>query len=912
MTIQIDSVQHKHEDFSWAAETMNKDARSRGLSLSSGRIVPYPRVTVHQLFAEQVALRPEAEAVVFGTERLTYSELDQRSNQVAQFLVSRGICAEDRVGIFMNRCADLIVAMLGILKAGGAYTPIDPDYPAERLKFIAEDTSVKYVFSKSDVTAALPTTAPIVYVDGADSPIRDCSTEPVPNRVSPESIAVVIYTSGSTGKPKAARIPHRAVIRTVRNTNYVQIAPDDRIAQAGSPSFDAAIKEIWLALVNGATLVGVPKGTLLGPAEFKRLVQAERINILVINTTYVHQMALDAPDVFSGVRRVLFGGETANPTLLRPLLKYMAPGALVNCYGPAEGCVITSFHEITDIAEDATTVPIGRPVNNTQVYLLDEARRPVPIGVEGEIYVGGEGVARGYLNRPDLTAQRFLPDTFTGKPDRLLYRTGDLGLMRSNGEIEFRGRADEQVKIRGHRIELAEVRQAIAAHPEVTQVFLMVREDQPGDKRLVAYVTLRHQMGAAQDSLLRHAKDKLPAHMRPAAFVVLSELPLNTNGKVDRKALPPPNDRPEFGNGYRPPSTEVESKLTRIWRELLRVNQIGVDDNFFDLGGHSLLAARLIGRIEKEMGYNIPVATLFEAPTIAELAHCLSVGKYTRAWSPVVELRATKEKTTTPPFFCAHSLGANLVSFHKLASFLKGDRTIYGLQPQGLNGEEAPAETVEAMAAGYLAEIRKAQPHGPYFLGGVCIGGVLAYEIAQQLKASGEEVALVMLIDSFLPGELQYLHTPPALTEYLDSHLGEMLLASGLGRVKFMGNWLCNGAVRVGRALGLKDNSSLAKATERVGQAHRRAINAYRAKPYSGKVVQVLCSDAFHRANQDRRLAWSALTPDGLEIRIVPGNHLTMMEEPHIQLLAQQLQECLDRAPGGTISERHDTGLCAA
>jgi amino acid adenylation domain-containing protein len=777
----------------------------------------------------------------------------------------------------------------------GAYVPIDPDYPAERLKFIAEDTAVRWVLTQRSVNTVLPAAVPSIWVDAADSPIRKCSTEPVINRSNPESVGVVIYTSGSTGKPKAVCIPHRAAVRTVRNTNYIQVVPEDRVAQAGSPSFDAAIMEIWLALVNGATLVGVPRDTLLGPAELTRLLRGERISILVLNTSYVHQIARDTPEVLKGVRKVLFGGEAAEPGPLRELLKHVGPSVLVNGYGPAEGCVITTYHEITDIPEDLTTVPIGRPVSNAQVYLLDPQQRLVPIGIQGEIYIGGEGVARGYLNRPDLTAQRFVPDTFSDQPGKLLYRTGDLARMRGNGELEFRGRADEQVKIRGHRIELAEVRQAVAGHPEVKQVFLLVREDQPGDKRLIAYVTLRNPLPAAQDLLRQHAKDKLPAHMLPAAYVIMDSIPLNTNGKVDRKALPAPNERPDLSRSYQAPESDLERKLTCAWQELLRVDHVGVNDNFFDLGGHSLLAARLIARIEKETGNNIPVATLFEAPTIARLVRRLTQGTYASAWSPLVELHAWDGNTTAEPLFCVHSLGANLVSFHKIASLMRRDRAVYGLQPHGLDGRQAPLESIDAMASAYIQEIRKKQPHGPYYLAGVRIGGVLAYEIAQQLRAAGEKVALVALIDSFLPGELQYLHSRPALTEYLDAHLGDMLRLPGFDALKYFATWIANGGIRLGRALGWRERSTIARATKTVGEAHRRAVLAYKPKPYDGKLVQLMCSDAPHRAYEDRRLAWSSLAQGGLEVRIVPGNHLTIVEEPLVQVLAQELQGCLDR-----------------
>jgi thioesterase domain-containing protein/acyl carrier protein len=558
--------------------------------------------------------------------------------------------------------------------------------------------------------------------------------------------------------------------------------------------------------------------------------------------------------------------------------------------------VITSYHEITDIAENAATIPIGRPVTNAQVYLLDSRLQPVPIGVPGELYIGGEGVARGYLNRPNLTAERFVPDSFSGRENRSLYRTGDFARMRDNGEIEFLGRNDEQVKIRGHRIELAEVRHAISSHPAVKQLFLMVREDVPGDRRLVAYVVLQTISTAIQDSLRQHAMAKLPVEMVPAAFVIIDSIPLNTNGKVDRKALPRPSDRPELRAAYHGPETDLERKLTLLWQELLRLDHIGVNDNFFDLGGHSLLAARLIARIEKQMGTNIPMATLFEAPTIAELANRLRQRSFEGSWSPLVELYMPEKISTDKPFFCVHSLGANLVSLRKIAALTRGDRPIYGLQPHGLDGRQEPFESIELMASAYLEEIRKKQPEGPYFLGGVCLGGVIAYEIAQQLRAAGERVGLLLLIDSYAPGGNPYLHSRSSLNEYLDRHLGEILLLPGLARLRYVARWLTNGGIRFGRALGFQERSSLARATRKVAKAHRHAIFAYKPKVYVGKLVQVLCGEASHRSYEDRRLAWSSLAPSGFEVRLVPGNHHTMVEEPNAQVLAQELQFCFDRA----------------
>lgn len=872
------------------------DERALLLGSYAGSSTGYPRSTLHELFAEQVRLRPDKEAVVFGADRLTYRELDRRSNRVAQFLRQQGAGHEDRVGIFMERSANMIVAMLGILKAGATYVPIDPAYPAERLRFIAEDTSVRCVFTERTVHTQFPAAAPLVYLDDPDSPVSQSSDEPAPNIAGPDSIAVAIYTSGSTGKPKAARLPHRGAIRTVRNTNILQATPEDRISQVASPSFDAAILEIWAALTNGATLVGVRKEVLLDPAALTALVQAERLTVLFANTTHLHQLGRTTPEVFKGLRRVLFGGEAAEPGPIRSILRHVPPGVLVNLYGPAENSVASSLYEIHSVAEDSATIPIGIPVTNSRMYLLDQTMHLVPIGIAGEIYVGGDGLARGYLNRPELTAQRFVPDPFSDQPGAQIYRTGDLGRMRENGEFEFLGRIDDQIKIRGHRIEVAEVREAILSHSAVKEAALLVREDAPGDRRLVAYITLKEPLASPEESVRLHVAAKLPANMVPAAFVVLDRLPVNANGKVDRKALPPPSSRPEMKSGYTAPRTELERMLSRVWCELLGIDRVGVDDNFFDLGGHSLMAARLVAQIEKETGQNIPVATLFAAPTVAALAAKLQDRTYVGAWAPLVELRAPAGKTAAPPFFCIHSLGANLVSFHKLATLLRPDRAIYGLQPHGLDGKQKPLDNLEAMAAAYLEEIRKQQAEGPYYVGGICLGGVIAYEVARRLEAAGQQVPLLVLMDSFMPGAPRYLHVRSRPAEYLDFHLGEFLLSSGIGRLKYVARWIGNGFVRLGRALGLGLSDSVSRATHNVAEANYRAMLGYAPAPYAGRITQLMCSDWAERSYEDRRLAWSALAQGGFEVRIVPGNHLTMVEEPHVRVLAVELQRCLDRA----------------
>jgi amino acid adenylation domain-containing protein len=891
----IESVIASPETAICRLDMMPEEERALVLGAYAGANADYPRMCLHELFARQAAERPDAEALVFGTTRLTYQQLDERSNQIAHFLRNEGIAPEDPIGIFMDRSAEMIVCMLGILKAGGAYVPIDPDYPEERLSFIANDIAFRLVLTEHRVRTKLTTAAPLIEIDGPDSSIAACSKGPVANVSTPESLAVVIYTSGSTGQPKAACIPHRAAVRTVCSTNHIDATPADRMAQVASPSFDAAIMEIWLALVNGATLVGMRRETLLDHSELKKLIQKEKLSILILNTAYVHQIGRDAPELLKGVRKVMFGGEAAEPGPLREILHSVGPGVLVNGYGPAEGCVITTYHEITSIPESAATVPIGRPVTNAQLYLLDGCGQPVPIGVPGEICIGGEGIARGYWNRPQLTAERFIPDPFSGTPGRPLYRTGDIGRMRENGEFEFVGRADEQIKIRGYRIELAEVRAAIVSQPDVKQVFLMVREDQPGDKRLVAYVTARREISSFGELLREHVKSKLPSHMIPGSFIILDSIPLNTNGKVDRKALPAQQSRIDSAAGYKPPQTDLERRLVKIWQQLLRMDRIGVNDNFFELGGHSLLAARLIARIEEQTGHRLSAKALLEGPTVAQLAQKLSSTRGTTGEQSIIELRPAKQSGHAKPFFCVLWNGTNLVTFHKISLMLRGDGPVYGVQPSGLyEGSCELPRNLEKLAAIYVDEIRKKQPYGPYQLGGICVGGVLAFEIAQQLRAAGQEVSLLALIDSFLPGKLQYLHERSRLATYLDNHIGEILLLPRGGRLRYFAKWFANGGRRVARILGWREPEFLIR-HRRAEEEHLRTVLAYKPKPYSGRITHFVCSDGPQRTCEDRRLAWSAFAEHGMEIQLVPGDHFTWVEDSRIAVLAEKLQRCLDR-----------------
>ncbi len=587
----------------------------------------YPRdKCLHELFEEQVARTPDAIAVRYGDSTVTFAELNRRANQLAHWLQASGVGPEVLVGIFMERSVEMIVAMVAIIKAGGAYLPLDLDYPAERLSFMLEDGKVPVLLTQAALADKLPLSDTVVLRIDADwgQVAAYPETAPVVD-VNPGNLAYVIYTSGSTGRPKGVAIPQRAIARLVFNTNYIDLKPSDRIAQASNASFDAATFEIWGALLRGATLVGVSKEVALSARDFVAFLRNERINVLFLTTALFNHIAAEVPDGFKTLGHVLFGGEAVDPRWVRHVLKHGPPERLLHVYGPTESTTFASWYPVREVPEDAKTVPIGRPLSNTTIYVVDRKFQLVPVGVAGELVIGGDGLAVNYLHRPDLTAEKFVPNPFaTGcvlHECSRLYRTGDLVRLLPDGSIEFLGRIDHQVKIRGFRIELGEIEVALSNHPALKQVFIMVREDSPGDRRIVAYIVPKDGQKPTISELRAYLKERLPEFMVPAAFVFMDALPLNPNGKVDRKALPAPElTRDEAEANYVAPRTPVEEFLAQKWAETLGVQRVGVHDNFFELGGNSLLAAKLVNRLQEELGTSAHVRALFMAPTIAELA----------------------------------------------------------------------------------------------------------------------------------------------------------------------------------------------------------------------------------------------------------------------------------------------------
>lgn len=604
-----------------AIDFLTGDER-RALEVWNDTATDYPAgLAIHTLFQAQAERRPDAVAVHHGEVSLTYRDLNHRAEALAGVLRARGVRPESVVGVCLPRSVSFVVSVLACLKAGGAYLPLDPANPPERSAFLLGDAGAAVVLTESAYLPALPADDPrVVCLDGDSAPEQSAAAQAdgqPGTETGAGNLAYVMYTSGSTGQPKGTLIPHQAIARLVCDPGYVQITPDDRVAFASNVAFDAATFEIWGPLLNGASLVVADQETLLAPRALADWARAEGITTLFLTTALFNTVAAEAPDAFGSLRHLLFGGETVDPDAVRTVLQTGPPQRLLHVYGPTETTTFAAWHEVKAVPHGATTVPIGLPIANTDLHVLDGHLRPATAGAPGELFIGGPGLARGYLGRAALTAERFVPHPFSREPSARLYRTGDLVRRRSDGVIEFLGRADRQVKLRGFRIEPGEIEAALRQHPGVRNAAVLVREV-AGRPELVAYLVSDSPPDAA--GIRAELGRRLPAYLIPTAYVPVAALPLTPNGKLDRAALPDPTGASRERGGYEPPGSPVEVMLAEIWAGVLGLDQIGIHDDFFALGGTSLLATRVASRVRDACGVNLPLAVIFEQPTLGGLS----------------------------------------------------------------------------------------------------------------------------------------------------------------------------------------------------------------------------------------------------------------------------------------------------
>ncbi|MGY0656009.1 non-ribosomal peptide synthetase DhbF [Bacillus subtilis] len=719
-----------------------------------------PHACLPEQFEKQAALRPDAIAVVYEDQALSYAELNERANRLARMLISEGVGPEQFVALALPRSLEMAVGLLAVLKAGAAYLPLDPDYPADRIAFMLKDAQPAFIMTNTKAANHIPPVenVPKIVLDDpelaeklntypAENPKNKDRTQPL----SPLNTAYVIYTSGSTGVPKGVMIPHQNVTRLFAATeHWFRFSSDDIWTMFHSYAFDFSVWEIWGPLLHGGRLVIVPHHVSRSPEAFLRLLVKEGVTVLNQTPSAFYQFMQaerEQPDLGQALslRYVIFGGEALELSRLEDWYNRHPENRpqLINMYGITETTVHVSYIELDrSMAALRANSLIGCGIPDLGVYVLDERLQPVPPGVAGELYVSGAGLARGYLGRPGLTSERFIADPF-GPPGTRMYRTGDVARLRADGSLDYVGRADHQVKIRGFRIELGEIEAALVQHPQLEDAAVIVREDQPGDKRLAAYVIPSEETFDTAE-LRRYAAERLPDYMVPAAFVTMKELPLTPNGKLDRKALPAPDFAAAVtGRGPRTPQEEI---LCDLFMEVLHLPRVGIDDRFFDLGGHSLLAVQLMSRIREALGVELSIGNLFEAPTVAGLAERLEMGSSQSALDVLLPLRTSGDK---PPLFCVHPAGGLSWCYAGLMTNIGTDYPIYGLQARGIGQREELPKTLDDMAADYIKQIRTVQPKGPYHLLGWSLGGNVVQAMATQLQNQGEEVSLLVMLDAY-------------------------------------------------------------------------------------------------------------------------------------------------------------------
>jgi amino acid adenylation domain-containing protein len=842
--------------------------------------------SIPEAFTAQAARAPDAVALLYGGQCLTYRELDVRSTQLARKLQRRGVGLESVVGV----CAqgiEMIVAMLGILKAGGAYLPLPPCYPRERLEWMVKDARAVMVLwqqSAGDFETG-PHRREVWLFRSLWPEIASESEEPLPFVGSPEGLAYVMYTSGSSGHPKGVAIPHAGVLGLVLNTNYITVGPDDRVAQASNMAFDAATFEVWGALLNGARLVGIARETLISPGELERELQQQGVTVLFLTTAVFNQMASERPGAFRSLRAVLFGGEACAPRAVAAVLRHGPPQQLINGYGPTECTTFALCHEVGRVDEGARTIPIGRPISNTEVLLLDANLQEVAEGDPGEIYLGGPRLARGYLHREDLTQMHFVPHPYAH--GRRLYRTGDLARALPDGTLEFIGRTDQQVKLRGFRIELGEVEAALGGHPGVAQLAVLALGEMTEDNRLVAYLTASRKGRPSRSELRAFLRKHLPEYMIPSLFVWLDRLPITSNGKLDRRALAAMKISLEQQEGtYAPPQTPTEKALAVIWGELLQQPRVDRDDNFFEIGGHSILAARMFAKIRTRLGKSLPLGILFRGPTLRALAAMVDRAE---SVSLVVEIQPGGAKL---PVFLVHGGNGGVFIFRALATHMGRERTVYGIEAPWLTQRPDRHWSMEELAAFYLQEIRGVQPHGPYHLGGYSLGGCIAFEMAQQLRQQGEEVASLLMLDAFnAHGAVQ---------------TGWLEMIAGLGFRRKIKALRSRARRNIKGIMGLlasipMPGKPLTSRLRRIDFAVAQTVLLLRYQPrvYTGPITLILCEPLGEEFGFKYNLTygWEHVAFGGLQLMRTPGTHEIMFLEPHVQTLARQIVFSLKEKP---------------
>ena len=852
---------------------------------------PYERDrTVPEIFEEVVRRCGNSTALIAGKTTLSYAQLDARANNVARLLREAGVRRGDRVPLMLPRGARFVAGAIGILKCGAAFAPLDPTYPPERLARMLDGLGARVGLRSSD---APHSPAGLQWIDASCADVE--STAGAPQReIAPTDAAYVMFTSGSTGRPKGVEVHNRGIVRLVQAQDFAHMGPEESWLQISPTSFDLSTLEIWGALLHGGRCVVIEEAVPT-PARIAETIRTHEVTSAWFTAALFNALMDEAPGTFAGLRQILVGGEALSPVHMRRAYELLPGVRLVNGYGPTENTTFTTCHLIgkADV-QTGGSIPIGKPLANTTVYVLDRDGRLAPIGVPGELVTGGDGVALGYAGQPVQTAERFVPDTFSKHPGERLYRTGDRVRWRPDGVLEFFGRFDEQLKIRGHRIEPGEIAACLSEHAAVRQVVVVPRRTEAGSTQLVAYVVPRSldATGELPQKLGAHVVERLPAYMLPASFVIVSHLPLKLNGKLDIAALEPIQPQ-RAAQVAAAPVSESEARLLAIWRESLKNPRLSPDEDFFEAGGDSLLAVRMLVRVERELGTTIPVRAVVEGRTVRRVAAMLESASPSKLPRGVVLVRTGDAPS---PLFCLPGLGGISLQYERLAARMRTKRSIYAIELHDLDVQPAVLESLTETAAQIVARMRKVQPNGPYSILGYSYGGNLAVEVAREILRQGQALDRVLILDSYAPGAY---HAPTGLDK-VRRHLRILWRMRWHETYGYL-------APRILRRLGLRGpepeppkpvpESELARRLALTEELGHRAFKSYVPAPFEGRIVLVHATDLddwMDVADPSGTCGWGAICRGGVEVIPIGCKHLDLFKDPNISELAQQLDAALE------------------
>jgi amino acid adenylation domain-containing protein len=847
---------------------------------------------IHELFEEQAVKSANEVALISEKTKLTFGELNSRANQLAHVLKRRGVGPEVLVGVCIERSFETIVALLAILKAGGAYVPLDPSHPTERILYMLRDSGARLLLTQQHLGETLASwNGETIYVDSEWPEIARAPVENPAPTATVANAAYVLYTSGSTGQPKGVISAHRASINRFEwMWRAYPFAKGEACCQKTSLSFGDSIWEIFGPLLQGVPLALIPDEAVKDPRVFIAALAANKVTRLILVPSLLRVIMETGENLaqqLKALRYCICSGETLPAELAASFREHIPHTVLLNLYGSSEVAADVLYYEVNN-TDGLHNIPIGKPIANTSIFILDANLEPVPLGVLGEIYVGGAGLARGYWNSAQLTAEKFVPHPFSRQPGARLFKTGDVGRYLPDGNIEYHGRRDHQVKVRGYRIELGEIESALKGCSAVNDAVVMLRQSTPDNKHLVGYVVPNAAQAEALNGFMvtelkSVLKNALPDYMVPAHFMFLEQLPLTPSGKIDRRALPQHDGtRPELEEAHVAPRDDLERRLANIWERLLGVQSVGVRDNFFNLGGHSLLAVRVVSEIEKETGQRLPLISFFQGPNIEYLASLLRQDVRSLSWPTLVEIQAGGPNV---PLFCVSMPNVNALGYRSLARYLGTDQPVFGLQaqyPEDLEGEHSRA-AVNEIVTEYLEALRTVRPTGPYQLIGLCRGAHIAYEMARRLEQEGKEVALVGILDTWVM-ENTYNNF------WRFQHNAKRLIALTLRGIK---NQL---------AFTSKNVEGNGHKTADANERKQRTMKLYFPgrdfvpKSLAGRVAVFRTRRQPRNRIHDEHLGWGKLAKGGVDLHFIPGGHDNVLQEPYVKGLATALKKCLRRS----------------